>query len=1113
MITRVARLAIRYPLHVLGGWIVVIAVFGIIAIPVQSHLLPADLFIPGTQSYHWQQLEKPNYGLAIAAAIEGDPKEIDHYGPILSRALAQRPLTRVQSPWSPGAGAQAAKFLRQKPNIAVYAMDVRIPKGGNSSTVVPPLQRFIDQRIRGSHLRAYLSGDAPLGRELNNAGFEALHQGEIIAAPLLVLVLLIVFRSPVAAAIPLIIAGGTLAFGFGMLRIFTGFMELDIMALSLASMMGLALGIDYALLLVSRFREALDEGKPPRQAATLAANTAGRTALFAGCVLSALMLAVIIESPGSLLRSASIGAILVTVFAMASGITVCPAMLTLLGPRINMWQLGGRRNGRTSMISRVVRGVSRRPLVAFGLVLIPLLLLASPVLALKTTPPDPRQLPPGNPALVAYEQIRKAGLGPNVSIILRKPHGGAITSVRDLGAIDQLETELQRVPYVSGVAGPGLIYPRAKLITAAPAQIRQAQKEIKQAEGLLASKIAEVHSAQGQLGHDRQMLASGLANAQALLSRGQAELAGASSQIGQVGQLATGLGAAANGAGALERGTSTVQAGASTLASGLSRIHSAVNAAVPRILAADKQIRTAQSEFGELRIPAQIVQRELERANSDLAETTIGTADPAVARAKLDVAAALAADTGTSPVPGLSVPGYDGLANSLAQAEQQASAAGDQADSAVRQVEILDDALAQAADGAGRLVNPGLEAIKRGLAALQSGLSFAHQRVAAAVPQLRSLQQQTASLLATGQAQLQAAGAAAFPQMAQAQAQLLDAGNQLSQVRNALISRSGPFKPLREVDAIMHQSPFVFDSPYLIVAALQGTRPFQRYTVNTVVDSGTGGNVGQIVLLPNVPTNSPKQNLVVADVRALVANFAKRNHFVAAAGGSAAELVDYSDSMAARVPIIILTLCVITYLLLVPILRSLILPAIAVTLNVLTVTVAMGVVTAFSVNGILATPDPIGGAGKPDIVAVTAVFCIIFALSIDYYVFLLTRMREEYVRTQSNTQSVLFGIEKTGRIVTGAAAIMVGTFFAFTLTDFTIVKQLGIGLTSAIFIDATLVRLVLLPSVMRLFGDHTWWMPRWLDERLPLIDVEGSAFEHETAQIGAGSLRGAPGFA
>ena len=697
MITRAVRIAVRYPVQVLIGWFLVIAVFGVIAIPVQSKLLPADLFIPGTQSYTWQQLEKPNYGLAIAVAVEGAPRELDRYGPRLTAALARRPLTRVQSPWSPGAGVQAARYLRHSPDEAVFALDVRIPDGGNSSTVVPPLQNFIDRRI-GPRLKAYMSGDAPLGRELNDAGFEALHEGEIIAAPLLVLILLMVFRSPIAAAIPLAIAGGTVSFGFGMLRLLTSVMTLDIMALSLASMMGLALGIDYALLLVSRFREALEDGRPPRQAATLAANTAGRTAIFAGCVLSSLMVAVILLSPGSLLRSASTGAVLVTVFAMVSAVLVCPAMLTLLGPRVNKWQIGGRGSDRPGLISRIVRRVTAVPLLAFFLVLIPLLLLASPVLALKTTPPDPKQLPPGNPALVAYEQIRKAGLGPNVSIILRKRGGGAITSIKDLNAIQQLEQELQRVPYVSGVAGPGLIAPKAQLLANAPAQIADAKRELKNAHQILNQKIDVVHQASAQLAHDKMLLTQGLASAQAQLAQGKAELAGAGGQIGQLGELAGGLGAAASGADDLTSGTQTVQSGASQLTTGLTKIHSAINNALPEILSADKQIRTAQSEFGLLRVPAQVVQRALTDANTDLGQATVGNTDPAVLKAKIAVAIAFAADTGSSPVPGVSgIPGYTGIADALSQAQSEASAAGDQADTAVRQVEYLDDAMAQAA--------------------------------------------------------------------------------------------------------------------------------------------------------------------------------------------------------------------------------------------------------------------------------------------------------------------------------------------------------------------------------------------------------------------------------
>src|SRR5947209_8148332 len=193
--------------------------------------------VPGAQSFRWTQLKAPNYGQPIALAIVGPAADIDREGPRLSSALSLRPYTRVQSPWSPGAGG-GARVLRASPGEAVFALDVRLAPGQNASSVVPPLQNFIDQRITPP-VKAYLSGDSPIGREMNKAGFDALHEGELIAAPLLVLILLLVFRSPVAAAIPLIVAGGTVGASFGILRILTSITRLDIMALSLASMMGL----------------------------------------------------------------------------------------------------------------------------------------------------------------------------------------------------------------------------------------------------------------------------------------------------------------------------------------------------------------------------------------------------------------------------------------------------------------------------------------------------------------------------------------------------------------------------------------------------------------------------------------------------------------------------------------------------------------------------------------------------------------------------------------------------------------------------------------------------------------------------------------------------------
>jgi RND superfamily putative drug exporter len=118
-------------------------------------------------------------------------------------------------------------------------------------------------------------------------------------------------------------------------------------------------------------------------------------------------------------------------------------------------------------------------------------------------------------------------------------------------------------------------------------------------------------------------------------------------------------------------------------------------------------------------------------------------------------------------------------------------------------------------------------------------------------------------------------------------------------------------------------------------------------------------------------------------------------------------------------------------------------------------------------------------------------FSILFGLSMDYEVFLLSRIREEYLRTGDNRRAVADGLANTARVITAAAAIMVTVFGAFIMEDAVFLKLAGLGLATAVLVDATVVRMVLVPSTMELLGDRNWWLPRWLDRVLPRLDVEG----------------------
>jgi RND superfamily putative drug exporter len=129
-------------------------------------------------------------------------------------------------------------------------------------------------------------------------------------------------------------------------------------------------------------------------------------------------------------------------------------------------------------------------------------------------------------------------------------------------------------------------------------------------------------------------------------------------------------------------------------------------------------------------------------------------------------------------------------------------------------------------------------------------------------------------------------------------------------------------------------------------------------------------------------------------------------------------------------------------------------------------------------------------------------FAIVFGLSMDYEVFLLSRIKEEYDRTKDNTSAVADGLAVTARVITAAALIMFCVFAAFALGDDRQLKLFGLGLAIAVLLDATIVRMLLVPATMELLGDRNWWIPKWLDRLLPNIDVEGHA-HHEPVTVAA----------
>jgi putative drug exporter of the RND superfamily len=223
-------------------------------------------------------------------------------------------------------------------------------------------------------------------------------------------------------------------------------------------------------------------------------------------------------------------------------------------------------------------------------------------------------------------------------------------------------------------------------------------------------------------------------------------------------------------------------------------------------------------------------------------------------------------------------------------------------------------------------------------------------------------------------------------------------------------------------------------------------------------------------------------------------------------GGETAFITDFFDVSSDYTPLIIVIVLSLSFILLTVVFRSLVVPAKAIVMNLLSVGAAYGlIVLVFQKGGPVIGKTIADAFGFQQTDAIEAwlplfLFSILFGLSMDYHVFLLTRIREEYDKTRDNAEAVTYGLRTTGGIITGAAIIMVAVFAGFAAGRLTALEEMGFGLAVAVLIDATIVRSILVPSAMKLLGDRNWYLPRWL-QWLPDLEVEGHEAKPEPVRV------------
>jgi putative drug exporter of the RND superfamily len=263
---------------------------------------------------------------------------------------------------------------------------------------------------------------------------------------------------------------------------------------------------------------------------------------------------------------------------------------------------------------------------------------------------------------------------------------------------------------------------------------------------------------------------------------------------------------------------------------------------------------------------------------------------------------------------------------------------------------------------------------------------------------------------------------------------------------------------------------------------------------------------GKAAILTVTPTTAPSDRKTATLVTTLrdttIPKATKGANMTADVGGTTAGYIDLADEISSRLIITIAVVVGLSFLLLVLAFRSVVIPLTAGIMNLVSIGAAFGVVTTVFENGHGA--KVIGLEGAVPIVSFVPLmmFAILFGLSMDYEVFLMTHIREAWLRLGDNRRAVIHGVAHTGRVITSAALIMVSVFLAFVINGDPTVKQFGVGMAVAVAVDATLVRCLLVPSVMLLLGRANWWFPHWLDRIVPNFSIEGEEWfrERDAAQ-------------
>jgi uncharacterized membrane protein YdfJ with MMPL/SSD domain len=829
-----------------------------------------------------------------------------------------------------------------------------------------------------------------IGSELSTSETES---SELVGIIVAMIILSLAFGSIVAMGMPIISAVVGLAVGLSAIGLVGHLFAVPDIAPTLAIMIGLGVGIDYALFMVNRHRTQLAEGAEMRESIGLAVATAGSAIVFAGgTVIIALVALAVAGIP--LVSSLGYASAIAVLTAVLAAITLLPAVLSLVGGHINSVRVPAFLRPRAKdpskgLWARWGRAVTRRPVVAIVGALVVLGILITPLFWLEFGQEDIGATPTDTQERQAFDLLA-AGFGPG--------YNGPLLIATELGTPATADPEVQQQEDELNSLQAQLEAEQAAL-EAEASELQSQQAELEAEQASLEAQAAE-------LGREAEALRAQQRQVEAERARIEAEVAAIVGRRGDLLRRAEGILARYRAAQA-QRAAHERQ---------LARVLAAIEARGPGADVAALEAE-AQRLRGEI-AAARAQEREHLAEAADLrrqARNAPGARPPETLRQQVRQLASDAA----------------ALASSAASLEQQKLSLEAQGAELQRQGAALE---AEAAD---------LQAQKADLAALQA--------------QAEQQQKQAESLK---------------NQLTQ---ELTKAGGDPRGTDPRLVRLQDALGDAADVDLV--SPPQINDSGnaavYSVIATTEPADPqtadLVRELRSTVIPEATAGE----------------------DVQAFV-------------GGSTASNVDLAEEIQSRLLLVIAVVLGLSFLVLMVAFRSLLVPLQAAITNLLCVGAAFGILTATFQWGW--GIDALGIDTNSDSVPIASyvplmMFAVLFGLSMDYQVFLLSAIAMRRQTGEGDRGSIASAMTNTAPVITAAALIMIGVFGSFILNGDPTVKQFGVGLASAVALAASAV-LVLVPAVLTLLGRWAWWLPRWLSRAIPEVDIEGEGLVRRRAAEG-----------